>query len=252
VAGRTDRCQPKRPFSVSRGIGPYEHCTCPQSRRSNGDLGFLRAEYAAARQCSGSGAHSGIDEPLHVPGFESRSKRGEVSVELAAVLIAGLAILVSVIALILGEKRERERSGREEAAEKRAEKAEMRARNAEKRDEERARREEIELQSSQQGRPTTDPARREPGQDRAYRFLVTNIGRSSMSDLKPELVDSSGEICSQPLPNMFLGALQPGERIEFVLNVTDPIDRDPLFLHYTWFDMTGFRERLSNVAVPPA
>jgi hypothetical protein len=129
--------------------------------------------------------------------------------------------------------------------------AELRAQNAEKREEERARREELELQSSQQGRPTTDPASREPGRDRAYRFLVTNIGRSPMSDLKPELVDSSGEVCSEPLPNIFLGALQPGERAGFVLKVTEPIDRNPLFLHYTWFDLTGFRERLSNVTVPP-
>lgn len=171
---------------------------------------------------------------------------------LAAVVIAGLAMLVSVIALILGEKRERGRSAREEAAEKRAEKAEMRALHAEKRDEERARREEIEMQSSQQGQPTTDPASREPGPDRAYRFVVTNIGRSAMSDLKPELVDSSGELCSQLLPNTFLGVLQPRERFEFVLKVTEPIDRNPLFLHYTWFDMTGFRERLSNVTVPPS
>jgi hypothetical protein len=171
-------------------------------------------------------------------------------VDLAAVIIAGLAMLVSLIAFILGEKRERERSVREEAAEMRADKAEDRAQNAEKREEERARREELELQSSQQGRPTTDPVSREPGSNRSYSFVVTNIGRSAMTDLKPELVDGSGEVCSQLLPNIFLGALQPRERTEFVLTVTDPGDQNPLFLHYSWFDISGFQERLSNVTIP--
>lgn len=172
--------------------------------------------------------------------------------DLAAAIIAGLAMLVSLVALILGEKRERERSAREKAAEKRAEKADERAQNAEKREEERAHREELELQSSQQGRPTTDPVSREPGSNRSYRFVVTNIGRSAMTDLRPVLVDSSGEVCSLPLPNMFLGALQPRERTEFVLTVTDPDDQNPLFLHYSWIDISGFQERLSNVTIPPA
>lgn len=71
-----------------------------------------------------------------------------------------------------------------------------------------------------------------------------------MSHLHPELVDSSGEVCSQLLPNIVLGALQSGERAEFVLKVTQPIDRNPLFLHYIWHDATGLQERLSNVTVP--
>lgn len=169
---------------------------------------------------------------------------------LAAVVIAGLAVLVSVVALILGEKREHKRSSLDEVVETRAQNAEHRDGERAQREEERAQREKIELLSSQQGRPTTDPASREPGPERAYRFQVTNVGRSFMSDIRPELVDSSGEVSSQPLPNMFLGALQPGERAEFVLTVTEPIDRNPLFLRYTWSDMLGFHERLSDVTVP--
>lgn len=165
------------------------------------------------------------------------------SMSVVAVVIAGVAALVSVVALFLGERRACKRSRLDEAIE-------TRARKADQRDEERAQREEIELRSSQQGRPTTDPATREPGRERAYRFRVTNVGRSSMSHLHPELVDSSGEVCSQLLPNIVLGALQSGERAEFVLKVTQPIDRNPLFLHYIWHDATGLQERLSNVTVP--
>jgi hypothetical protein len=123
---------------------------------------------------------------------------------------------------------------------------------AERREEARVRREELELQTTQQGRPTTDPATREVGPDRAYRFSVTNIGKSSMTDVLPMLVDASGEVSSEPLPNHFLGVLQPGKRIEFVLKVAEPADRNPLYLRYTWFDTSGFRERLSNVTVPSA
>jgi hypothetical protein len=164
---------------------------------------------------------------------------------LAAVIIAGLAVLVSVVALVLGEARARKRSGLDDAAE-------SRARKADQRDEERAQRERIELRSSQLGQPTTDLVGREPGPERAYRFRVTNIGGSSISHLSPELVDSSGEVCSQPPSDTVLGALQAGERAEFVLKVTRPFNRNPLFLHYTWYDKTGLQERLSNVNVPTA
>jgi hypothetical protein len=148
---------------------------------------------------------------------------------LAAVVIAGLALLVSVVALILGQ---------------------LRAQKADKRDEKRAQREEIEWKSSQQGRPTTDLVSREPGPGRAYQFRVTNIGRSAITHLRPELVDTSGDICSQPLRDTVLGALQAGQWAEFVLEVAEPVNRNPLFLHYTWHDMTGLRERLSKATVP--
>jgi hypothetical protein len=159
-----------------------------------------------------------------------------------AIFIAVAAVVVSLVALVLGERRERKRLLAEERAERRAEKAEQR-------DDERARREQLEFQTTQQGRPTTDPATREPGADRAYRFRVTNIGKSPMTDLSPILVDAAGDICSEPT---YLGAMQPGERTEFVLKVTGPADRDPLYLRYTWFDRAGFREHLSNVTVPSA
>jgi hypothetical protein len=165
--------------------------------------------------------------------------------ELSAVVIAALAALVSIVALVRGERRE----GRRLEAERRAE---GRADRAERREDQRVRREEVELQTTQQGQPTTDPATREPGSDRAYRFQVTNIGKYSMTDLLPMLVDASGEVSSEPLPNHFLGALQPGERTEFVLKVAEPADRNPLYLRYTWGDLSGFRERLSNVTVPSA
>lgn len=168
-----------------------------------------------------------------------------VSMELAAVIIAGLAALVSIVALVLGERREQKRLDAERKAGERADRAE-------RREEERVRREELELQTSQQGQPTTDPATREPGPDRAYRFQVTNIGKSSMTDLLPMLVDASGELCSEPLPNHFLGALQPTERTEFVLKVSELANRNPLYLRYTWYDTSGFRERLSKVTVPSA
>jgi hypothetical protein len=165
--------------------------------------------------------------------------------ELTAVIIAGLAALVSIVALVRGESREQKRLKAERRAEGRADRAE-------RREDERVRREELELQTTQQGQPTTDPAAREPGPDRAYRFQVTNIGKYSMTDLLPVLVDGSGEVHSEPLPNHFLGALQPGERTEFVLKVAEPADRNPLYLRYTWNDLSGFRERLSNVTVPSA
>lgn len=174
-----------------------------------------------------------------------RGTGNHVCMGLTAILISGLAVIVSVVALVLGQKRERKRQQAEERAEQRAEKAEQR-------EDERARREQLEFQTTQQGRPTTDPAAREPGEDRAYRFKVTNIGKSPMTDLFPILVDDAGETCSELLPDSYLGALQPGERTEFVLKVAEPADRNPLYLRYTWYDMGGFREHLSNVTVPSA
>jgi hypothetical protein len=66
------------------------------------------------------------------------------------------------------------------------------------------------------------------------------------------LVDDAGKVCSEPLTNLYLDVLQPGERTDFVLKVTEPAERNPLFLRYTWHDMGGFREHLSNVTVPSA
>jgi pimeloyl-ACP methyl ester carboxylesterase len=103
-----------------------------------------------------------------------------------------------------------------------------------------------------EGRPTTDPAIREPSAGRAYRFRVTNVGKAPMLDLRPELIDAAGEPRSAPLPGSFLGALQPGERTEFILTVTEPADRNPLYLRYTWTDWGGQREHVSNVTVPPS
>jgi pimeloyl-ACP methyl ester carboxylesterase len=102
-----------------------------------------------------------------------------------------------------------------------------------------------------EGRPTTDPAIREPGAERAYRFRVTNIGKAPMLDTRPELIDAAGEVCTA-LPDAFLGVLQPGEHTEFILTVTEPADRNPLRLRYRWTDWGGPREHVSNVTVPPS
>lgn len=104
---------------------------------------------------------------------------------------------------------------------------------------------------AEEGRPTTDPAvTREPGTDRAYRFQVTNIGKAPMMDMLPELIDADGEVRSEPLPRKYLDVLQPGKRTEFVLKVTEPADRNPLRLRYTWTDFGGPRQHMSNVTVP--
>ena len=85
----------------------------------------------------------------------------------AAILISGLAAIVSIVALVLGERRERKRQQAEERAEQRAEKAEQR-------EVERARREQLEFHTTQLGRPTTDPATRErPGGSRYSRQRLT-------------------------------------------------------------------------------
>ena len=106
--------------------------------------------------------------------------------------------------------------------------------------------------AANEGRPTTDPAIRVPGADRAYRFRVTNIGMSPMWDLLPELVDTDGEVRSEPLPSRYLGNLNPEQQVDFVLKVTEPADRNPLYLRYTWNDYGGPRERVSHVEVPPS
>jgi hypothetical protein len=104
---------------------------------------------------------------------------------------------------------------------------------------------------AEEGRPTTDPAvTREPGAGRAYRFGVTNIGKAPMMDMLPELIDADGEVRSEPLPLKWLDVLQPGKRTEFVLKLTEPADRNPLRLRYTWTDFGGFRQHVSNVTVP--
>ena len=104
------------------------------------------------------------------------------------------------------------------------------------------------------GRPTTDllgsgPG---PGPGRAVRFRVTNIGQSAMWDLKPFLVDNSGTVVSESLPGMYLNALQSRERDEFIMTVTAPVDRNPLFLCYEWQDDYGNQEHVSGVQIPYA
>lgn len=152
---------------------------------------------------------------------------------LTAIPISGLAVLVSIAALVLGERRERNRREAERRAEQRAERAE-------RREDARAHREDLEFRTSQLGQPTTDPVTKEPGTNRTYRFKVTNIGKAAMSDLLPILVDSSGTKCSEDLPNFYLGALLPGEQLEFVLKVAESCVKNPLYLRYTWVDPSGF------------
>ena len=153
-----------------------------------------------------------------------------------AVFVAVLALLVSALALVLVEVREHGRMRREE--------------ESGRREEARFRREELEANTSQMGRPTTDLLGIESGPPRTYRFRVTNIGRASMTDLKPFLVDESGVVASEPLLNEFLNALQPQERTDFLLTVAEPFNQNPLFLRYVWLDDYGRREHLSSVAVP--
>jgi hypothetical protein len=73
-----------------------------------------------------------------------------------------------------------------------------------------------------------------------------------MSHLRPELIDSSQMVRSQPHLDQVLGTLQPGETVEFVLDVTEPIDSNPLFLRYTWLDTADHqgRQYISRVTVP--
>jgi len=180
----------------------------------------------------------------------------------AALAVSILAVIVSGIALYFlfpAEVRERERARREIDAQSRALEAERRgkladerAQAADERDQSRARREEIAAQTTRMGRPTTDLLGSEPGPGRACQFRVTNIGQSAMWDLKPFLVDNSGTVVSESLPGMYLKALQSHERDEFVLTVTAPVDRNPLFLRYEWQDNYGNQEHVSGVQIPYA
>jgi multidrug efflux pump subunit AcrA (membrane-fusion protein) len=194
----------------------------------------------------------------------------------AALAVSILAVIVSGIALYFyfpAEARERERARREidaqaraleadqraqaaderaQAADERAQAADERAQAADERDQARARREEIAAQTTRMGRPTTDLLGSEPEPGRAFRFRVTNIGQSAMWDLKPFLVDSSGTVVSESLPGVYLKALQSRERDEFVMTVTAPFDRNPLFLRYEWQDNYGNQEHVSGVQIPYA
>jgi hypothetical protein len=180
----------------------------------------------------------------------------------AALAVSILAVVVSAIALWFlfpAEARERKRAQREMDAQSRALEAERRekladerAQAADERDQARARREEIAARTTRMGRPTTDLLGSEPGPGRAFRFRVTNIGQSAMWDLKPFLVDNSGTVASESLPGMYLNALQSRERDEFIMTVTAPVDRDPLFLRYEWQDDYGIQEHVSGVQIPCA
>jgi hypothetical protein len=186
----------------------------------------------------------------------------------AALAVSILAVIVSAIALWFlfpAEARERERARREidaqsraleaerreKLADERAQAADERARAADERDQARAHREEIAARTTRMGRPTTDLLGSESGPGRALRFRVTNIGQSAMRDLKPFLVDNSGTVVSES-PGRYLNALQSREHDDFIMTVTAPVDRNPLFLRYEWQDDYGNQEHVSGVQIPYA
>jgi predicted nucleic acid-binding Zn-ribbon protein len=200
----------------------------------------------------------------------------------AALAVSILAVIVSAIALCFlfpAEAREKKRARREidaqsraleaerrekladeraqaaderaQAADERAQAADERAQAADERDQARARREEVAARTTRMGRPTTDLLGSEPGPGRAVRFRVTNIGQAAMRDLKPFLVDNSGTVVSES-PGRYLNALQSREHDDFIMTVTAPVDRNPLFLRYEWQDDYGNQEHVSGVQIPYA
>jgi hypothetical protein len=162
----------------------------------------------------------------------------EPVLDLATVLISGAAAVVAAIALFRGKKRsDQAHRLAEEAAERERTRDHVAA---------------VERRASQ-GWPTTSPNVEELGPGRAYRFRVANMGKSWVTDLVAELVDDSAVVCSEDLPHHFLEPLEPSASTEFVLTVTDPIDRDPLYLQYRWRDGQGqTHSHISMVKVPPA
>lgn len=155
----------------------------------------------------------------------------------ASAVFSGLAVLLAAATLGITTKRETARAEREEKA------AELQ--------EEAAAREALAARLSLEGRPTTDQISREKGELRAYSFHVTNVGKAPMGHVQAQLLDSSGNECSEQIS---LPSLQPGDESTFILKVAEPGTQNPLYVHYTWVNFTehGYEERqyLSKTAVP--
>jgi hypothetical protein len=87
---------------------------------------------------------------------------------------------------------------------------------------------------------------------RSYRFRVRNTGKQAASHIHAQLIDAQGNLVSYISGPADTKILDPGESGEFKLEVkSDMLDRNPLFLQFTWWD-TGpdRRSYLSKVEVP--
>jgi hypothetical protein len=151
------------------------------------------------------------------------------SMDVVALVVAILSFLVAAWTLWTTQNRETERVRRERAKEER---------------------EQATYLSTQEGRPSTDFLRREPGAVRAFRFKVTNAGKSDMSDVLPTLIDNSGNVISIPLETKYLPFLLPNHDTEFVIGTSLAADGRPLYLKYEWGDALGKHQHVSNVEIP--
>jgi hypothetical protein len=87
---------------------------------------------------------------------------------------------------------------------------------------------------SNAGRPSTERVTQVPGPRRSYRIQVRNVGLGPMTEVMPSLVDELGKTASNPVD--YLDTLAPQERAVFILEVSEPTDRNPLHVEYQWLD----------------
>jgi hypothetical protein len=87
---------------------------------------------------------------------------------------------------------------------------------------------------------------------RAYRFHITNKGRTHASDVDAYLVDQNDhEVSEFSYEHSRLPGLPPGERDEVAVVVKDEHrERNPLRLKVKWFGSSGPDEYTSKAPIP--
>jgi hypothetical protein len=149
--------------------------------------------------------------------------------EIGASIMAAVAIVLSVFTLVTTQRRENERTELERARAEREIAAEL---------------------STRMAKPSTDYLGRKAAPERTFQFRVTNTGKDHLYDLKPFLVNTKGQVISEPLPLVYLPGLKPDERAEFWMSTKMPADGNRIYLKYEWGDGSGLHEHLSKVEIP--
>lgn len=100
---------------------------------------------------------------------------------------------------------------------------------------------------SLEGRPSASQVNRTRGQ---CSFRVSNVGKSAITHLWPQLVDDTENVCSVDDKNRI--DLLSGERAELILKLIPPGDQHPLRLHFEWYDeSTRETRRVTSRAIIP-
>jgi hypothetical protein len=171
-----------------------------------------------------------------------------MQVEVAAVGVSVVAVLISSGALFYTRRAD----SRAEEHETRLKAQEARSQAQDERDTRREQREAAETLAKQQAYPRAEYLGAPASGDRVYRFRVINTGKEAASDLDAWLIDEKGNVVSEfSYESSRIPVLERDKSGGVALKVMDDVAvSGPLFVRFTWFDLSGSNERTSHVEFP--